>query len=163
MINWLIEPFTLPFVQKGVVDVLVLSVAAGILGTWIVLRGLSFYSHAVGPAAFPGVVLVGGLGFPPALGAFGAALLMTTLFIVPAATARLWAKRFLPWQVYSVILVCAESVVGLWLSVKFNTPGATIAIVAGCTFALAALLSSGRAGVMNRTARRRLGEVSARG
>ncbi len=46
---------------------------AGLLGTWIVLRGLAFFSHAVGTAAFPGLVLADGLGFAPPLGAFAAA------------------------------------------------------------------------------------------
>src|SRR3989442_6659652 len=39
------------------------------------MRGLAFYSHAVGAAAFPGLVVADGLGFAPALGAFGAAVL----------------------------------------------------------------------------------------
>ncbi len=69
------EPFGLFFVQRGILEILLLSVGVGILGTWIVLRGLAFYSHAVGTAAFPGLVLADGLGFSPALGAFGAALL----------------------------------------------------------------------------------------
>lgn len=46
---------------------------AGLLGTWIVLRGLAFFSHAVGTATFPGLVLADGLGFAAPLGAFGAA------------------------------------------------------------------------------------------
>src|SRR4029079_12021371 len=58
------------FVQHGVVQVLFLSVAGGLLGTWIVLRGLAFYSHAVAAASFPGLVLAGGLGFAAPLGAF---------------------------------------------------------------------------------------------
>src|SRR5687768_5948774 len=37
----------LPYVQRGLFEVLLLSVGAGVLGTWIVLRGLAFYSHAV--------------------------------------------------------------------------------------------------------------------
>ncbi|HEV2727346.1 MAG TPA: zinc ABC transporter substrate-binding protein [Solirubrobacterales bacterium] len=48
---------------------------AGLLGTWIVLRGLAFFSHAVGTASFPGLVLADGLGFAAPLGAFGAAIL----------------------------------------------------------------------------------------
>jgi ABC-type Zn uptake system ZnuABC Zn-binding protein ZnuA/ABC-type Mn2+/Zn2+ transport system permease subunit len=73
--DWVLEPFSLPFVQRAILEVLLLSVGAGILGTWIVLRGLAFYAHAVGTAAFPGLVLADGLGFSPAIGAFGAALL----------------------------------------------------------------------------------------
>ena len=40
---------------------LLLSAAAGLIGTWIVLRGLAFYAHAIGTAAFPGLVLADGL------------------------------------------------------------------------------------------------------
>jgi len=74
-------PFQLPFVQRGLVEVLILSVGAGVLGTWIVLRGLAFFSHAVGTATFPGLVLADGIGFSASLGAFGVAL---------AFTASLW-------------------------------------------------------------------------
>lgn len=66
-------PFDLPFVQRAVVEVALLAVGSGILGTWIVLRGLSFYAHAVGTAAFPGLVLADGLGFSPLLGALATA------------------------------------------------------------------------------------------
>ena len=75
------EPFQLPFVQRGLVDVLILAIGAGVLGTWIILRGLAFFSHAVGTATFPGLVLADGIGFSPALGAFGMAI---------AFTAALW-------------------------------------------------------------------------
>src|SRR2546429_4528739 len=71
----MLDPFQLPFVQRGVLELLALSLGAGLLGTWIVLRGLAFFSHAVGAAAFPGLVLADGLGFAAPLGAIGAALL----------------------------------------------------------------------------------------
>jgi ABC-type Zn uptake system ZnuABC Zn-binding protein ZnuA/ABC-type Mn2+/Zn2+ transport system permease subunit len=73
----LLEPFQLPFVQRGLIEVLILAVPAGLLGTWIVLRGLAFFSHAVGTAAFPGLVLADGLGFAAPLGAFGAAVVFS--------------------------------------------------------------------------------------
>lgn len=69
------EAFDYPFVQRALVEVLVLSIAAGTLGTWIVVRGLAFYAHGVAAAAFPGLVLADGLGFAASLGAFGVALL----------------------------------------------------------------------------------------
>ncbi len=70
------EAFDLPFVQRGVIEVLVLALGAGLIGTWIVLRGLAFYTHAVGTAAFPGLVLADGLSFAPALGAAGTSVLV---------------------------------------------------------------------------------------
>jgi ABC-type Zn uptake system ZnuABC Zn-binding protein ZnuA/ABC-type Mn2+/Zn2+ transport system permease subunit len=72
----MLDPFTLPFVQRGIVEIVVLAVGAGLIGTWIVLRGLAFFSHAVGTAAFPGLVLADGLGFSAHLGAAGAAALV---------------------------------------------------------------------------------------
>jgi ABC-type Zn uptake system ZnuABC Zn-binding protein ZnuA/ABC-type Mn2+/Zn2+ transport system permease subunit len=72
----MLEPFQLPFVQRGIVEVLVLAVAGGLIGTWIVLRGLAFYAHAVGTAAFPGLVLADGLGFSALVGAGASAALV---------------------------------------------------------------------------------------
>jgi ABC-type Zn uptake system ZnuABC Zn-binding protein ZnuA/ABC-type Mn2+/Zn2+ transport system permease subunit len=68
-----LESLDLPFVQRGLAEVALLSVGAGLIGTWVVLRGLAFHSHAVGTAAFPGLVFADGLGFGAALGALGAA------------------------------------------------------------------------------------------
>src|SRR4051812_35554371 len=73
----MLEPFQLSFVQRGLIEILILAVPAGLLGTWIVLRGLAFFSHAVGTAAFPGLVLADGLGFAAPLGAFGAAVVFS--------------------------------------------------------------------------------------
>jgi ABC-type Zn uptake system ZnuABC Zn-binding protein ZnuA/ABC-type Mn2+/Zn2+ transport system permease subunit len=82
------EPFNLPYVQEGLIELLLLSVPAGLIGTWIVLRGLAFYSHAIGTASFPGLVLADGLGFPAALGAFGMAGAFTALSALIARSRR---------------------------------------------------------------------------
>ena len=79
MFESLIDPFTLPFVQRATLEVLLLSVAAGLMGPWIVLRALSFYSHAVGISTFPGLVLADGVGLSPQLLAFGTAGVFTVL------------------------------------------------------------------------------------
>ena len=68
------EPFELIFVQRGIFEIAALAIAAGLIGTWIVLRGVAFYAHAVGTASFPGLVLAEGLGFSAHLGAGGTAL-----------------------------------------------------------------------------------------
>ncbi len=82
------ETFTLPFVQRGVLEILLLAVPCGLIGSWVVLRGLAFHSHAVGTATFPGLVLADGLGFAAALGAFGAAALFTLLAILIGRSKR---------------------------------------------------------------------------
>jgi ABC-type Zn uptake system ZnuABC Zn-binding protein ZnuA/ABC-type Mn2+/Zn2+ transport system permease subunit len=256
------ESFRLPFVQRALVEVAFLSVGAGVLGSWVVLRGRAFFTHAVGTAAFPGLVLADGLGFSSPAGAFGAALLFaagtagltrgrrgdddsmtalalvgalvtgvilasdvfhsgsnietllfgsllttgtrdillaavtsalvlvasltlgrrwlafgfddtsattlgigagwsesallvlialvvvaslsvagallaTALLTIPAATARLWSRRFVRWQVLSVALVAAEGALGVALSIRTNAPpGAAIAALSGAVFAV---------------------------
>ncbi|MGN6215927.1 MAG: metal ABC transporter solute-binding protein, Zn/Mn family [Solirubrobacterales bacterium] len=95
----MLEPFQLPFVQRGLVEVLILAIPAGLLGTWIVLRGLAFFSHAVGTAAFPGLVLADGLGFAAPLGAFGAAIAFT------AGASALRARRGGQDAVVALVLV----------------------------------------------------------
>ncbi|MFM8520187.1 MAG: metal ABC transporter solute-binding protein, Zn/Mn family [Solirubrobacterales bacterium] len=79
MTDWLLDPFALPYVQRATLEVLLLAVAAGVIGPWIVLRALSFYSHAVGVSTFPGLVLADGIGLSPQLFAFGAAGAFTAL------------------------------------------------------------------------------------
>jgi manganese/iron transport system permease protein len=69
-------PFDLPFMQRAALEVLVLAVVAGTLGTWIVLRGLAFYAHAVGTATFPGLVLADGLHVAAAPVALGTAVVV---------------------------------------------------------------------------------------
>jgi ABC-type Zn uptake system ZnuABC Zn-binding protein ZnuA/ABC-type Mn2+/Zn2+ transport system permease subunit len=258
------EPFQYLFVQRGLLEIALLSIGAGLLGPWLVMRGLAFYAHAVGTAAFPGLVLADGLAFSPPFGAalaaaafalgvgglgrarrvdyasltalalvgslaagvilasnvfhsgtnvdtllFGSllvigtrdlvlaalvsvlavvgtvalgrswlvrgfdataapalgarsgvpdlfllglvafaavaslaalgALLVSALLVVPAATARVWTRRIVTWQLASIALVALEGCVGLWLSVELNVPpGAAIAILTGSVFALAA-------------------------
>jgi zinc/manganese transport system substrate-binding protein len=94
-----LEPFQLPFVQRGLVEILILAIPAGLLGTWIVMRGLAFFSHAVGTAAFPGLVLADGLGFAAPLGAFGAAIAFT------AGAAALRGRRNDDDAVVALVLV----------------------------------------------------------
>ena len=43
-------------------ELVLLSALAGTLGVWVVLRRLAFFAHAVGTAAFPGIVIAGSLG-----------------------------------------------------------------------------------------------------
>jgi manganese/iron transport system permease protein len=60
--------------QRALLATLLLAVAGGLLGTWIVLRRLAFFAHAVGTATFPGLVVAGPWGLAPPLAALGAGL-----------------------------------------------------------------------------------------
>ncbi len=73
-VRWLTDPLSAPFMQRALVAVLLLSVAGGLLGAWIVLRRLAFFAHAVGSATFPGLVVAGPWGIAPPLAALAAGL-----------------------------------------------------------------------------------------
>ena len=62
-------------VAPVVAEVALLAVLAATLGVWIVLRRLAFFSHAVGTAAFPGLVVAGSLGVAAPVAGLGSALL----------------------------------------------------------------------------------------
>jgi ABC-type Zn uptake system ZnuABC Zn-binding protein ZnuA/ABC-type Mn2+/Zn2+ transport system permease subunit len=113
-----LEPFTLPFVQRGLLEVVALALAAGLLGTWIVLRGLAFYAHAVGTAAFPGLVLAEGLGFSALLGAFGTAIVVAA---VVGALAR--RERGAEDALTALVLVAALALGVILASDVFESTG----------------------------------------
>jgi ABC-type Mn2+/Zn2+ transport system permease subunit len=60
--------------QRALLAILLLAVAGGLLGAWIVLRRLAFFAHAVGTATFPGLVVAGPWGLAPPLAALGAGI-----------------------------------------------------------------------------------------
>ena len=59
--------------RLAVAELLLLAVAGGVLGAYVVLRRLAFYTHAVGTATFPGVVLAEAASFSPRLAALAVA------------------------------------------------------------------------------------------
>jgi manganese/iron transport system permease protein len=67
-----LDPFQLPFMQRAALEVALLAPIAGILGAQVVLRRLAFFTHSVGAATFPGLVVAGSTAVPAALAAFGA-------------------------------------------------------------------------------------------
>lgn len=83
-----VESFTLPYFREAILEILLLAVPCGLIGSWVVLRGLAFHSHAVGTAAFPGLVLAEGLGFATILGALGAAIAFTLLSALISRSRR---------------------------------------------------------------------------
>src|SRR5680860_514555 len=64
----------LPFMRTALVELALLGVAGGLLGAWIVLRRLAFFTHAVGTATFPGLVVADGTGFSATVAGLAVAL-----------------------------------------------------------------------------------------
>src|SRR3954466_9885709 len=62
--------------RTALLELALLAVAGGLLGTWVVLRRLAFFSHAVGTATFPGLVIAEASG----VRAHGAGLVAALLY-----------------------------------------------------------------------------------
>jgi manganese/iron transport system permease protein len=69
-----LEAFEQPFMQTAALELLLLSVAGGLVGAWIVLRRLAFFAHAVGTATFPGLVVADAAALSPQLAGLAVAL-----------------------------------------------------------------------------------------
>jgi manganese/iron transport system permease protein len=64
----------IPFLRDALLELLLLGVTGGVLGAWIVLRRLAFFSHAAGSATFPGLVVADASGVSPTLAGLAVAL-----------------------------------------------------------------------------------------
>ena len=85
----MLDAFEAPYMQRALVEILLLAVLAGVLGTWIVLRRLAFFTHGVGTATFPGLVVAGPWGVAPQLAALAAALVLRGRGRAAARTRRM--------------------------------------------------------------------------
>ncbi len=63
-----------PYIQRALLEMLLLAVPAGLLGSWIVLRRIAFFTHAVGTVSFPALVVASAWGVAPQVAALLAAL-----------------------------------------------------------------------------------------
>ncbi|MDH6565392.1 manganese/iron transport system permease protein [Streptomyces sp. SAI-117] len=57
MIEFLTDPWQLPFMQRAFTVAAVIGLVCGVVGVYVVLRGMAFIGDAVAHSAFPGVAL----------------------------------------------------------------------------------------------------------
>lgn len=74
--GWLLDPFAPVFMQRALLELALLSLAAGVLGAFVVLRKLAFSAHALGVGAFPGAVVAYGVGASAFLGGLVSSLVL---------------------------------------------------------------------------------------
>lgn len=118
--DFLFGPFEVRFMQDGLAEVLVLAVVAGVLGSQIVLRRLAFFTHGVGTAAFPGLVLAGPLGIPAQIAGLGAGVLFT------AATQRVSRSAALAHDAATAIALVGALALGIVLASDVYESGAGV-------------------------------------
>lgn len=73
----LLTPFALDFFQRGVVGGALVAVLCGVVGTWVVVRGMAFLGEALAHGMLPGVALATVLGAPVLVGGALSAVAMS--------------------------------------------------------------------------------------
>ncbi len=73
----IVEPFALDFMQRALLGGCLVALLCGVVGTWVVARGMAFLGEALGHGMLPGVALATMLGAPVLLGAAVSAAAMS--------------------------------------------------------------------------------------
>jgi manganese/iron transport system permease protein len=95
LVTWLVEPFRLPYMQRALLEVLLLGALAGVVGVFVVLRRLAFVADALTHTIFPGVVIAHLLDRSLLLGALAFGVLTAVLLTGIASSRRVGADAAL--------------------------------------------------------------------
>ncbi|MET0162616.1 MAG: zinc ABC transporter permease AztB [Microbacteriaceae bacterium] len=75
--TWLLDPLSLDFVLRALIGGAIVAAICGVVGTWVVIRGMAFLGEALAHGMLPGVALATLLGAPVLLGAAVSAAAMS--------------------------------------------------------------------------------------
>ena len=103
LMHYLTDPLQFEFMRRALVAVVLTGIAAGVLGSYVVLRGLAFIGDALTHAVFPGIVVAVAIGRSILLGALVVGLL-TALGIAAISRSR---------------RVCEDTAIGILFAAMF--------------------------------------------
>ncbi|HYU59852.1 MAG TPA: metal ABC transporter permease [Solirubrobacterales bacterium] len=116
MLDALIDPFRQGIGQRALIEVIVLGLACGPLGAWVLLYRQSYAAESIAHAMLPGLVVASLAGLPLTLGA-GAGLVVAAVAIVFASrVARVGA------DVAVAVVVTAMLATGALLALSPDVP-----------------------------------------
>lgn len=87
--HWLTEPFTADFFLRALLGGALVAIICGVVGTWVVIRGMSFLGEAIGHGMLPGVALATIAGAPAVVGGAASAVVMSALISALQRRSRL--------------------------------------------------------------------------
>jgi ABC-type Mn2+/Zn2+ transport system permease subunit len=68
MVDFLTEPLSQEFIRRAMVEVVLIALASGALGCWVVFYGVSYAAESLAHAIFPGLVIAALAGVPILIG-----------------------------------------------------------------------------------------------
>ena len=91
MLGWLTDPFASPIAQRALAELLILSLACGPLGVWVLLYRDAYAAESLSHGMLPGLVLAALAGAPLLMGATGGVLIAAAGIALVARDQRLGA------------------------------------------------------------------------
>ncbi len=91
MLDWLLEPFSGAIMQRALVELMVLSLACGPVGVWILLHRQSYAAESITHAMLPGLVVAALAGLPLVIGGAGGLLVAAGFIALAGRDQRLGA------------------------------------------------------------------------
>ena len=89
MLDWLTDPFAGGLMQRALAEVLILAVACGPVGVWVLLYRQSYAAESLSHAMLPGLVVAARAGAPLLLGAAGGVLAAAAAIALASRDERL--------------------------------------------------------------------------
>lgn len=89
MLGWLTDPFASPLAQRALLEVLILSLACGPLGVWVLLYRDAYAAESMSHGMLPGLVVAALTGAPLVLGAMAGVLVAAAGIALVARDERL--------------------------------------------------------------------------
>jgi manganese/iron transport system permease protein len=87
-VEWFLEPFALGFQQRALIGGVLAGLMCAVVGTWLVLRGMSFFGDAFVHGVLPGIAVAVVFDVNPILGAaVAAAVMVLAIEVVHRQTA----------------------------------------------------------------------------
>jgi ABC-type Mn2+/Zn2+ transport system permease subunit len=89
MLDWLLDPFSGPLMQRALAEVLIVAVACGPLGVWVLLYRQSYAAESISHAMLPGLVVASLAGASLLLGAAGGVIVAAVAIALAGRDERL--------------------------------------------------------------------------
>jgi ABC-type Mn2+/Zn2+ transport system permease subunit len=89
MLDWLLDPFSGALMQRALAEVVVIAIACGPLGVWVLLYRQSYAAESISHAMLPGLVIAALAAAPLLLGAAGGVLVAAAAIAFAGRDERL--------------------------------------------------------------------------
>jgi ABC-type Mn2+/Zn2+ transport system permease subunit len=130
--HWLADPWSGQIMQRAFAEVVLLGIAGGAIGCWIVLNELSYGAESLPHAMFPGLVLAAIAGAPLLLGGAAGLLVAAVAIALASRTPRIGGDSAI------AVVITALFGLGALLALSRATPAGVQSLLFGDILGLTA-------------------------